>query len=87
MPEVRILPQEESSNARFNGRLVMTRGFQSSFGSKAPLIAAKALSKIIAERVNSAEGADYLQPAVCNNIKFWVIDDGSVITCLLPEEY
>ena len=32
-------------------------------------------------------GADYFQVLTYNGIKYWVIDDVSVVTFLMPEDY
>lgn len=87
MLEIKILEQDESTNAQFNGRLVMTSGFNNTFPGVAPLLALEAVNKIITERVHSTLGADFLQVLIYDNKKFWVIDDGSVVTCLMPEDY
>lgn len=87
MFDVELAPQEEPCNARFDSQLMMTRGFEATFKPSSTLIAVSTLSKIIQDRVNSVEGADYFQSAVYDNTKFWIIDDGSYVTFLLPEEY
>ncbi|MCR3922830.1 MAG: hypothetical protein NUK65_10005 [Firmicutes bacterium] len=85
--DVQLLPQEESTKATFTGQLVMARGFIEKFSPNESQVAIQALVKIIGQRVESEEGADYFQAAVFNGEKFWVIDDGSMVTYLLPEEY
>ena len=87
MLDVILRPQEEPSNAKFNNPVIMTRGFNATFEPSSILLATTTLTKIIQDRVNSVEGADYLQVAMFDNIKFWIIDDGSYVTFLLPSEY
>jgi len=83
---VELFPQEESTKATFAGQIVLTRGFIEKFSPNEFEVAIQALVKI-GHRVASKEGADYLQAAAFNGENFWVIDDGSVVTYLLPEEY
>lgn len=93
--EILLKPQEESTNAKFNGRLVITRGFADEFGDDGAIfVAVNTLEKIISERVNSVEGADYLQVCDYAGVRFWVISDDNssipsdnVVTFLLPSEY
>ena len=86
MSEIQLMPQEAIGNSKFCGQLVVTCGFQESFGEVAPVVAIKTLLKIVAERVRG-EGADYIQVAIFQGTKFWIIDDEEVITFLLPSEY
>lgn len=85
--EIILKEQEESTNAKFDSQVVSTQGFIAEFGDEAFLVAVSTLEKIIAERVNSDAGADYLQVCEYAGIKFWVIDDGQAVTFLLPSEY
>ena len=92
--EIILKGQEECTNAKFNGQLVATQGFISEFGDEAFHIVINTLEKIIAERVNSVEGADYLQVCEYEGVKFWVISDenssnpsDNVVSFLLPSEY
>jgi hypothetical protein len=41
-----LKPQEESTNAKFNGQLVMTRNFIDTFGNNAHIIALQSVIKI-----------------------------------------
>lgn len=82
-----LKPQECRGSYQFNGQLVMTRGFMMEFGDLAAEIAVNALAKVISERVNSPEGADYLQVLSFKETTFWIIDDVHVVTVLLPEDY
>jgi hypothetical protein len=82
-----LKPQEHSGSYKFNGELVIMSRFVTEFGDLAAEIAVNALIKVITERVNSFEGADYLQVLTYKSIKFWIIDDVDVVTVLLPEDY
>ena len=90
--EIILKPQEESTNAKFNGQLVMTRNFIDTFGNKAHIIALQSVIKIQKERVS--EGADYFQVCEYDGKTFWVIDDenyedieNNVVAVLMPEDY
>jgi hypothetical protein len=85
--DLKLKPQECNGNYKFNGQLVMTRGFIIKFGNSSTDIAVLSVAKIITERVNSPEGADYLQVLSYKGITFWIIDDVDVVTILLPEDY
>ncbi len=82
-----LKPQEYGGNYKFSSQVVMTSSFVMEFGNLAEKIAINALIKVIAERVKSSEGADYLQVLSYGGTTFWVIDDVSVVTVLLPEDY
>ena len=84
MYELELLPQEQKGNSKFNGTAVMTVGFKEAFGPKATILAIYTLLKIVKERVRG-DGADYLQICRFNGVKYWVIDDVSVVTFLLSE--
>lgn len=86
MLDILLDEQEEPCGAKFNNEMVMTRGFEETFEPFSILVALSTLKKI-KDRVQSDEGADYLQVAFFEGRKFWVIDDGMYITFLLPEEY
>lgn len=86
MFNVKLNPHEQPCNAKFNNPVFMTRGFNASFEPSSHLLAYYTLQKIIEERVNSEEGADYLQVALYQSKKFWIIDDGRYITFLMPED-
>ncbi len=85
--EITLLKQERSAHASFTGRVVMTCGFNDVLGDVAPTVAILALCKIREVYVNSRSGADYLQRLRFNGTVFWAIDDGGLVTFLLPEEY
>jgi hypothetical protein len=78
--------QECCGSFKFNGRLYMTAGFQAAFADMAAVIAVTTVMRIIQERVRSY-GADYLQAASFQGLTFWIIDDVTHVTFLLPEEY
>lgn len=84
---ITLLPQEHPCNARFDSPFYLTKGFKSEFGDLAPVIAITALFKILTERVQNETGADYLQVIEYNKKRFWVMDNGSYISFLLPNEY
>ncbi len=81
-----LKPQEGGGSYKFRGRVVMTSSFVMEFGELADEIAINALMKVITERVNSPEGADYLQVLSYKGTIFWIIDDVSIVI-LLPEDY
>lgn len=83
---IKLLPQEQIGSSSFNGQLVMTIGFREAFGDIAPVVAIRTLLMILQERVMKT-GADYLQVCQYKGTTFWVIDDITHITYLLPEEY
>ena len=82
-----LLPQERGIGCQFDGHICMTRTFQQTFGKMASFLAITAVSRILQERVATAAGADYLQVLQYENTKFWVIDDGEIVTVLMPEDY
>ena len=90
--EILLKPQEESTDSKFDGQIVMTRNFINTFGTKAFMIALQSVIKIQEERV--PQGADYLQVCQYDGITFWCIDDQidkgcekNIITVLMPEDY
>jgi len=85
--KLKLLPQETEGNSNFDGLILMTPGFRNSFDPCHHQIAEAALSLIHKTYVADASTADYLQVLLCNDIKFWIIDDGAIITLLLPNEY
>ena len=84
---INLLPQEQSTQSNFNSPVFMTRGFKEVFKGRSFFVAVNALLKIHKERVRSSDGADYFQVAEHNGIKFYVIDDVSHVTFLMPEDY
>ena len=87
LSNLKMFSQECSGDYKFSSKPFMTRGFISEYKEDATTIAITALQKLLNERVNSIEGADYLQVFEYNHIRFWIIDDIDHITFLLPEEY
>ncbi len=83
---IKLLPQEQSTKAKFDSTVYVTAGFQEKFKNH-PDICIKILKEIW-KRASTEEGADYFQVAeVFNGEKLFIIDDTSHITFLLPEEY
>jgi hypothetical protein len=87
MFDVTLQEQEEATGATFDNELVMTKGFKEKFEPFSVPLALETLQKIIKERVQSEQGADYLQVAFYKDNKFWIMDDECYVTFLLPEEY
>ncbi len=83
--DIKLLPQEQSTNAKFNSTVYVTAGFQEKFKDH-PDICIKILNEI-RKRVASEEGADYFQLAEVNGEKLYIIDDTTHVTFLLPEDY
>ena len=82
-----LKPQEQEGTYQFNSQLFATNGFISEFGEEAHMLAFVAVNRIINEIVKVQSGADYLQVFEYNGRRFWIIDDVSHITVLLPSEY
>jgi len=85
--EIQLLSKDYSGDSTFTGKLIMTYGFNAAFGEIAPEIGLHAIMKIIYERVISLQGASYFQVCKYNGVKFLVIDDGGIVTVLMPNEY
>ena len=81
--QIKLLPQEKEGDCRFKGQFVATRNALDRFGQAAILAALLMLRK------KASEGAslDYLQVFEVNGQRLWIIDDGDVVTALLPEDY
>jgi hypothetical protein len=84
---LKLLPQEVSGDYRFSGKMYLTIGLIATFGDDAKIIALMALKKVQTERVNTPTGTDYLQVFSYNDKRFWLIDDVTHITALLPSDY
>ena len=82
-----LLPQERGIGCQFDSHICMTRTFQHAFGKMASFLAITAVSQIRQERVATSAGADFLQVLEYEHTRFWVIDDGEVVTILMPEDY
>lgn len=82
---VKLIPQENVGESMFMGQIVMTSNFQNIFGGKAFYIVLESLAKIRALILDG--GADFFQVLNYDGKKYWVIDDVSVITFLMPEDY
>ena len=80
---IRLLPQEREGRCHFNGPFVATRHALERFGDGVILAALELVRKRAARKA----GLDYLQVLDVGGEKLWVIDDLSVVTVLLPEDY
>lgn len=87
--KITLQPQECNGNCRFCGQIVYTKAFGEVFQDKTTEIILASMSLIF--DLVSKNIADYLQiltvEADADIIRFWVIDDGSCVTFLLPEDY
>ena len=87
--KITLQPQECNGNCRFCGQIVYTKAFGEVFQDKTIEVIIASMSLIF--DLVSKNIADYLQvltvEANTDKIKFWVIDDGSCVTFLLPEDY
>lgn len=84
---LKLLPQECGGSSTFSSQPYMTRGFLNAFQSDAATIAVHSLELIRSTHLDGPAGADYLQVLEYESVRFWIIDDITHITCLLPEEY
>ena len=89
MKKITLQPQECIGNSTFSGQIVYTKTFGEVFQDRTAEIIFASMSLIF--DLVSKNIADYLQVLTVetktDNIKFWVIDDGSCVTFLLPEDY
>ena len=88
--EIILKEQEQEEGVpkeNFARDVAATKVIVEAFGSLTEAVVFATLEKIINERVNSESGADYIQIVTIGEVSFWVIDDGSVVTFLFPEEY
>ncbi len=87
--KITLKEQECIGNSSFSGQIVYTRAFGETFQDKITEIIVASMSLIF--DLVGKNIADYLQVLTVetktDNIKFWVIDDGSCVTFLLPEDY
>ena len=87
--KITIQPQEVCGNCSFSGAIMYTKAFGEVFKEQTTKVTLASMS-LIFERVRKGI-ADYLQVFTVETdtgtIKFWVIDDGSYITFLLPSDY
>lgn len=87
--KITLKEQEFIGNSTFSGQIVYTKTFGEIFQEKTTEVILASMS-LIFRRV-SKNIADYLQVLTAetntDTIKFWVIDDGSCVTFLLPEDY
>jgi hypothetical protein len=80
---IRLLPQEQDGDCKFNGQFVATPAAIEKFG-QATIITAHL---ILHQQVERCGGLDYLQVFDINGQRLWFIDDISHVTCLLPSDY
>ena len=80
---IRLLPQEKSGSCKFEGRFVVTSNALREFG---PEVIAQAF-RLVKLQVASNGGMDWIQVLEINGERLWLIDDGGVVTALLPEDY
>ena len=80
---IRLLPQEQEGNYKFNGRFVATSNAIDKFGQAVIVAAHMTLLKEVERR----NGLDYLQVFEVEGERLWFIDDVTHVTCLLPEDY
>ena len=87
--KITLQPQECNGNCRFCGQIVYTKAFGEVFQDKTFVVILASMSLIF--DLVSKNIADYLQVFTVETntgtIKFWVIDNGSYITYLLPSDY
>ena len=81
--EIKLLPQEQEGKCRFDGQFVATSNALRQFGQ------AIVLASLLVLRMRLREGAslDYLQVFEINGERLWIIDDGDIVTALLPADY
>jgi len=97
---ITIPPQEEMSGIRshyFSGNVVVTSNFARIFGEDGEnnmfWVILETLTKI--HKMVLTETVDYFQVGIyehsydssVKSMKFWIIDDESVVTFLMPEDY
>lgn len=78
---IELLEQECEGNYKFDGPLYVTKGIRSTFGKQLNVII-----PILMSAICSIKKANYLQMAMVNGTKVYVIDDVDHVTILLPEE-
>lgn len=87
--EITLKGQECEGNYKFNGQIMYTKALGETFQDKTTEVIIASMSLIF--NLVSKNIADYLQALTvetgADNIRFWVIDDGSCVTFLLPEDY
>jgi len=78
-----LLTQGREGDCKFDGRFVATRAAHELFGE---LIVVAALG-VVKKQVALKGGVDRLQVLDIDGRKLWIIDDGEIVTALLPEDY
>ena len=81
--QIRLRPQEHQGTCRFSSRLVATAAAHEKFG---PETVVQALA-LVKAKAQERDGLDYLQVLEVDGQALWLIDDGTVVTALLPEDY
>ena len=85
--KIKILPQEVGGTYKFNAQVYLSRGFKAAYKDDFEFVVISSLNLIYKNRVQTIEGADYLQSFNYRGMRYWCIDDIDHITFLLPEEY
>ena len=80
---IELLPQEKEGACRFNGQFVATRNAVNRFGDEIIVTALR----LVHDQVARNNGMDYLQALKIDGERLWIIDDGDVVTALLPSDY
>lgn len=81
--KITLLPQEREGACRFDGRFVATQAAHELFG---PAVVRAALGEV-KKQVAVRGGMDYFQVLDIDGRRLWIIDDGEIVTALLPEDY
>lgn len=86
---ITLQKQECNGSSTFSGQIVYTKAFCEVFQDRTLEVILASMSLIF--DLVSKNIADYLQVLTveinADKIRFWVIDDGSCVTFLLPEDY
>ena len=80
---LKLLPQEQEGNYKFNGQFVATSAATEKFGATV-IVAAHIM---LLKEVQRKGGLDYLQVFDIDGEKLWFIDDVTHVTALLPDDY
>jgi len=80
---LRLLLQEQPGSCEFSGQFVATRNAVDRFGDSVILSALQ----LVQEQVRLNNGMGYLQVLEIGGVRLWIIDDGAMVTALLPEDY
>ena len=80
---ITLLPQEGEGDCKFAGRLVATRAAHELLGE----LSVTAALGVVKKQVVLQGGLSYLQILDVDGQRLWIIDDGEVVTALLPSDY